>query len=217
MPIIHPPIPPVYVLAGLTGSGKTAIIRHLREYNHQALDLESMCRHDGSVFAKLQYGDQPSSYEFHKQLLKEWERFDPSKPVFVESELNKLGRITLPSWLREILIDAPVIWLETIKSVRVERISTVIRNANPIGFCNCLMKLDQKLGAENLRHCFEYFEQGRLKELAELLLEYYDHVPGYQLPAERVILRLHVESIDVKAITNTLLAAVNNQALQEQT
>src|SRR5436190_11889334 len=106
MPIPQHNIRPVFLIAGLTGSGKTALIQYLIQHKVQALDLESLCRHDGSVFATLQYPSQPSSYEFHKQLLKQWNLFDPAKPVYIESELKKLGRITLPGWLYEKMSDA---------------------------------------------------------------------------------------------------------------
>ena len=80
---------PVFLIAGLTGSGKTALLQWLQQHQQQVIDIETLCRHDGSVFAPLQYTAQPSAYQFHKQLLAEWSAFDPSRPVFIESRIEK--------------------------------------------------------------------------------------------------------------------------------
>ena len=209
MPIPQHNIRPVFLIAGLTGSGKTALIQYLIQHKVQALDLESLCRHDGSVFATLQYPSQPSSYEFHKQLLKQWNLFDPAKPVYIESELKKLGRITLPGWLYEKMSKAPVIWLDTPKALRIERIAAFIRHTNPVLFCTCLCKLDKKLGEENFRIAMKHFENGAIEQLAEILLGYYDQVPGYRYPVERIVLNLPVTDTYLQPLAEILIAATH--------
>lgn len=187
MSTLQQDIPPVFVLAGLTGSGKTAFIQHLQHNREQALDIENMCRHDGSAFAGLRYATQPSSYQFHKQLIKQWNQFDTGKPVFIESELQQMGRIRLPDWLYKIISNAPVIWLNTAKRTRVQSIASTIRAANPVQFCICLQKLSGRLGEANVALAVQYFEKGNMEALVEVLLAYYDTVPGYYYPVERVI------------------------------
>lgn len=202
-------IPAVFILAGLTGSGKTAMIAYLQQSNIQALDLESMCRHDGSAFAQLQYPSQPSSYQFHKQLLRQWAQFNTGGPVFIESELQKIGRITLPGWLYKIMSTAPVIWLNASKKIRTERIAAAIRRANPVMFCDCLGKLSGKIGAHNMGLALRYFEEGKLNELIEILLTYYDNAAGYEYPADRVILNVDNVNNDFKSISENFLTAVD--------
>lgn len=48
------------VLCGLTGSGKSAVLRALEQRNAQVLDLEKMAAHRGSVLGNLPDGMQPS-------------------------------------------------------------------------------------------------------------------------------------------------------------
>lgn len=209
MPLPQHTISNVFVLAGLSGSGKTAVIDHLINTGHQALNIEAMCRHDGSVFASLQYPSQPSSYQFHKQLNQIWNSFDLNKPVFVEKELDKLGRINLPPWLIHQINTAPVIWLNTSQYLRVKRIAHFIQHSSPSHFYNCLTKLEKKLGRQNFELAVQYLQRGNIEKLAAVLLEYYDHVPGYSYPGGRVLAALEIVDNDIEAIAKKVLAKVS--------
>lgn len=197
---------PVFLIAGFTGAGKTSLVQWLQQHGHQAIDLETLCRHDGSVFATLQYPTQPGAYQFHRQLLAQWNAFDPAKPVFIESELKKIGRIALPGWLYSKMQQAPVIWLDASLQLRIERTASFIRRSNPVHFCACLEKLEMKLGYEKLQQAVNCLQQEDWQQLSVLLLEYYDHVPGYRYPAERVVLQLQVNVADTAALATHMLA-----------
>ena len=190
---------PVFLIAGLTGSGKTSLVQWLRQHQHQAIDIETLCRHDGSVFAPLQYASQPSAYQFHKQLLAEWSALDPAKPVYIESELKKLGKIELPGWLYRIMLDAPVIWLDCERQLRLNNIAAAIRRSDPIQFCACLERLNRKLGEDKLQQAVQYLQEAAFEQLADMLLDYYDNAAGYRYPADKVVLRLPVYSDDIAA------------------
>ena len=129
--------PQVYLLGGLTGSGKTELLCHLSAAGQQVVDFENLCNHDGSAFASLRYGAQPTSYQFNKQLNKIWQSFGGDKPVFIESELQRIGSLSIPEWLYQNMISAPVIWLDTARVVRIKRLSDIVRRSDPVAFCNC--------------------------------------------------------------------------------
>lgn len=208
MPLPQQTIPNIFVLAGLTGSGKTAIINQLIQLGQQALNIESLCRHDGSVFASLQYPSQPRTYEFHKQLNKLWNSFDLARPIFIEKESIKLGRIKLPAWLTHLINTAPVVWLSTSKHIREKRIASFIQNTNPAHFYNCLLKLDKKLGTENFRLATGLLQQGNYEGLAKILLSYYDRVPGYEYPADRVVSEIFIKDNNIAGIAINILSVV---------
>ena len=48
------------ILGGLTGSGKTRILKYLNETGHQVIDLEGLANHKGSAFGSL--GQLPSPH-----------------------------------------------------------------------------------------------------------------------------------------------------------
>ena len=103
-----PGFPKIYLVGGLTGSGKTELLDHLRTAGEQVIDLEKLCSHDGSAFAALRFGPQPSSYAFNKRLNRIWRNFDESKPVFIENELQRIGRLKVPDWLYRKMCCAPI-------------------------------------------------------------------------------------------------------------
>ncbi|MCX6129608.1 MAG: rhodanese-like domain-containing protein, partial [Proteobacteria bacterium] len=56
--------PPLLILAGLTGSGKTEL---LREFQDSSLDLEAAAQHRGSAFGELP-AKQPTQTQFENKL-----------------------------------------------------------------------------------------------------------------------------------------------------
>ena len=87
------------VICGATGSGKTRILQALAARGEQVLDLETLASHKGSVLGVLPGQPQPSQKWFETLLLLELERFAPARPVFVEAESRKIGRLHVPEAL----------------------------------------------------------------------------------------------------------------------
>jgi tRNA 2-selenouridine synthase len=103
------------VLCGATGSAKTRVLHALAERGHQVLDLEALARHKGSLLGDLPGIEQPSQKAFETGLVDAIEHFDLSRPVFVEGESRRIGRLAVPQPLvdrmrasRCIEIDAPL-------------------------------------------------------------------------------------------------------------
>lgn len=108
------------VLAGLTGSGKTRLLRALGGQGAQVLDLEDLARHRGSLLGSLPGEPQPSQKGFDTRLLQALERLDPARPVFVEAESKKIGQVQLPANLMQAMADAECIRVEAGIEDRVE-------------------------------------------------------------------------------------------------
>jgi tRNA 2-selenouridine synthase len=89
------------VLAGRTGSGKTRLLQALAQAGAQALDLEGLSRHRGSLLGAWPGQGQPSQKTFETALVQTLSSFDPARPVFVEAESRRIGQITLPATLLE--------------------------------------------------------------------------------------------------------------------
>ena len=98
------------LLEGGTGSAKTAILNHVAALGEQVVDLEALARHRGSLFGALANTPQPSQKWFESSLLDQLARLDPSRPVLVESESNKIGNRTLP----------PAVWQAMQRGPRIE-------------------------------------------------------------------------------------------------
>ena len=89
------------VLCGPTGSAKTRVLQALAERGEQTLDLEAHAAHKGSVLGNLPGVSQPSQKQFETRVALDLERFDPARPVYVEAESRRIGRVDLPTPLLE--------------------------------------------------------------------------------------------------------------------
>jgi tRNA 2-selenouridine synthase len=89
------------VLAGRTGSGKTRLLQALATEGAQVLDLEALACHRGSILGGLPGQPQPTQKSFDSQLWQTLRALDAGRPVFVESESKKIGRLQLPDALIE--------------------------------------------------------------------------------------------------------------------
>ena len=108
------------VLAGLTGSGKTRLLRALGAQGAQVLDLEDLARHRGSLLGALPGEAQPSQKGFDSRLLQALDQLDPARPVFVEAESKKIGQVQLPAALMQMMADAECIRVEAGIEERVD-------------------------------------------------------------------------------------------------
>ena len=83
------------VLGGLTGSSKTHIIRYLKGYGQQVIDLEELANHKGSAFGSLGQMSQPSTEQFGNNLFNEWNKIRLELPVWIEDESRNIGFIQI--------------------------------------------------------------------------------------------------------------------------
>lgn len=87
-------------LTGLTGTGKTRLLHLLADRGAQVLDLEGLANHRGSLLGSV--GPQPHQKFFENTLHQKLAHFDLSRPVFLEAESNRIGRLSIPAplWLQ---------------------------------------------------------------------------------------------------------------------
>ena len=103
------------VICGATGSGKSRLLQVLQQQEAQVLDLEQLAQHRGSLLGNLPDAPQPAQKMFETRLWNTLRHFDAGKPVFVEAESRKIGRLALPDALLAkirasscIVIEAPL-------------------------------------------------------------------------------------------------------------
>jgi tRNA 2-selenouridine synthase len=108
------------VVCGVTGSGKTRLLQELAGQGAQVLDLEGLARHKGSLLGDLPGEAQPSQTAFETGLADAIERLDPERPVFVEAESRRIGRVALPTPLLERMRAAPLLEVQASVAARCE-------------------------------------------------------------------------------------------------
>lgn len=107
------------VIAGPTGSAKTRLLHALAARGEQVLDLEGLACHKGSVLGGLPDHPQPSQKAFETALWQAFEACDAERPVYVEAESRKIGKLHLPTTLVERIRGSNCLRVEAGRDARI--------------------------------------------------------------------------------------------------
>ena len=168
------------IVCGVTGSGKSRLLRALAAEGAQVLDLEELAQHRGSVLGNLPGAPQPSQKMFESLVLSALGRFDPAQPVFVEAESKKVGDVRVPDVLMDAMRASPCLRVEMDLPLRVELLKDeyahFLQDPALLGVqLDCLTTL---YGRERIGAWKELAHGGAWDELVQRLLkEHYD--PAY--------------------------------------
>lgn len=174
------------VVCGTTGSGKTRLLHALKASGAQVLDLEELASHRSSVLGALPGTPQPTQKRFDSLVWDALRRFDPSQPVFVESESKKVGNVTIPTVLVEHMRQSPCIQVNLPLKDRVALLleDYVHLVQDPEFFCNRLDVLAEFRGKAVVAAWKEKVCAGDLQPVVQdLLVQHYD--PVYLQSMER--------------------------------
>lgn len=199
------------VLGGMTGSGKTLLLRLLKNAGHQVLDLEALASHKGSVFGHIGQNPQPTTEQFENLMFDQLLHFDPLQPVWVEDESITVGRCFIPKPFFEQIQKAPLILLKIDQSTRAKRLAEEYGQHEPGELMASVDKIARRLGLERAARIKTLISEGALEEAAISLLEYYDRAYSLCISRrERSLVHVLEGWPDVSS-----LGALGIQALQQ--
>jgi tRNA 2-selenouridine synthase len=164
----------IVVLAGLAGSGKTELLRHLAARGEQVLDLEALASHRGSAFGGIGMPPQPSHVEFLSAVRARLHLADPRRALWVEDEGPFIGSVGLPAELQQRIASAPVVELETPFDDRVARIQATYHDADPQLLVQALARSRRRLGSRLADAAAAQVWRGDLSGAIALVLPYFD-------------------------------------------
>lgn len=205
------------VVCGTTGSGKSRLLETLDGIGAQVLDLEKLAAHRGSVLGHLPDAPQPTQKWFESQVWDRLRRFDPARPVFVESESKKVGNLRVPEAVMARMRASPCIALNLSRENRVRLLMEDYEHfcADPGALNAQLDHLVQLHGREKIERWQAMASGGAMAELVgQLLAEHYD--PAYlrsidrnfvQYPQAAVLELADIAAVDFEAAARKLHAA----------
>lgn len=169
------------VIGGCTGSGKTDLLKEIRDRGGQVLDLESLANHKGSAFGSLGEAPQPSTEMFENLISGVLDSFDVCRPVFVEDESRNVGKAVIPQSLWDRMKVSRMVIVQTEREVRMERIMRDYSGFPPEDIAAHILKIEKRMGRERCRMAYGLCMEGNVRAAAEMCLDYYDKLYMSQL------------------------------------
>lgn len=173
---------PLWIINGLTGSGKTRVLQALHEQGSQVLNLEDLACHKGSVFGGDIHRPQPAQKRFESLVFDRLASFEPTQPVFVEAESPKIGKLNIPRSLWKRMRESPVLEVAVPIAQRTAYLEADYQSwkTRPERILATLETLLPFHGRERLAQWKCWCERGEWPALIEsLLVHHYDR--GYGL------------------------------------
>ncbi len=184
-------IKPLFVLHGLTGTGKTEILRHCAN----SIDLEEMAGHRSSVFGGI--GLEPKTQKhFESAFLKRIDVLKGSPYLLCEGESKKIGDLHIPEKFFSEMMRSPGILVTAPMERRVDiLLADYTRVLDTRELESIVVSLESRLGKKNTSLLLEYLGKGELRLFTQLLLEkYYDPLYIHSLKKMRFL--AEVENMD---------------------
>ncbi|MGJ3230563.1 MAG: tRNA 2-selenouridine(34) synthase MnmH [Oceanicaulis sp.] len=203
------------LLDGDTGTAKTALLDRLAARGEQTLDLEGAANHRGSLFGWRE-GGQPSQKAFETRIWDGLARLDPARPVLMEAESAKIGRLQVPPAVWAAMEAAPRLVVEAPLKARAAYLASAYRDVvdDRARLLDRLDALKPFHGRKRIEAWRALAEAGAMQGLAaELMDRHYD--PAYARERERhdrpVLARFEADSLDparLDALATDIAAAL---------
>jgi tRNA 2-selenouridine synthase len=162
------------ILGGFTGSGKTYILKELKAMGEQVIDLEGLANHKSSAFGAIGERPQPSIEHFENKLFHELSKLDLQKAIWVEDESRKIGHVSIPLHIYELIREQVVYFVDIPKEKRARFLVGEYSFSGNELIEKAINGIAKRLGGLNVKKAQEYLVENNYYEVAMLALQYYD-------------------------------------------
>lgn len=198
----------IVVLCGSTGSGKTDLLKQLKNCGYAVIDLECLANHRGSAFGGAGLGSMQTAHNFDALLLAELRKYADARYIIVECESKRIGNVYIPDCLFSKMAVGKKVLLKTDIGIRTERLVqeyTEQQRFDADELVASLRILQRKIGKTTFARLEALLNSREYAAFTRLLLEkYYDPLYGYEAAA--------AEQFDAVVCGDSLKDAATNAA-----
>ena len=164
----------LWVVGGMTGSGKTRALQALRVMGEQVIDLEELAQHRGSTYGTLNQLVQPSQEQFENNLAEQLQYMDRHRKIWIEDESVTIGKrlIPKPFWNQ-----MQAAFLFNLQVPLDQRTRTLVQEYGSLDkeFLEvCTNRIRKRLGPEQAKYAIEAIRENKMEEFIRTVLVYYD-------------------------------------------
>ncbi len=168
------PAVPLLVIHGMTGTGKTTFINGLDRRKWTPIDLEGLACHRGSAFGEVGLDQGLSQKRFDTLLWDVFRRAPLDRPIVLEGESQRIGKISLPGNLYAVMAASCKVWCRASLETRVQRLSVeYARQEYREGMAIALERIRKKLGGQRYAELKELLDAWDVPGFGRGLIEHY--------------------------------------------
>lgn len=171
----------IIVVGGMTGSGKTEILKEIALMGEQVVDLEGLANHRGSAFGAIGMPPQPTSEHFANLLFDKLRSLDPEKRTFVEDESLNIGSVFVPEIFYSLIREAPVIAVMCDINTRLPRLLNEYGKMPHDQLEDSINRIRKRLGGMQADEALGAVRVNNMREAIRIVLNYYDKTYKYGL------------------------------------
>lgn len=205
--------PEFIVLNGLSGAGKTEILKKLEKLGESVLDLEGAANHRGSNLGAIGTVGGQSTQDFENQI------YDTLVHAihpycFVESESRRIGSLTVPAKLFSAIQSGKFVLISASLEFRVNHVMREYASAENFyeALAEPLEHIKSYCSKENYAAMLTHYHERDYENLARLLLlVHYD--PLYQKSIDRQTFSYQIEVTDFEKSAKALQKWLHNHRI----
>lgn len=165
---------PIFILGGMTGSGKTRVLHELKLNGQQIIDLEELAQHQGSSYGSMGRTNQPSQEHFENLLATQLDLVNKNYPVWLEDESLTIGKRFIPNPLWHQMRNAEVIKMIVPTEERIRFLAEEYGCLDKEFLIDSTERIAKRLGPEQTRDAILAIQENRIADFIKLALVYYD-------------------------------------------
>lgn len=184
------------IIGGYTGSGKTYVMKQLRQEGENVIDLEDLAKHKGSAFGNIGMPTQPSQEMFENQLSRELHLItkrnkkpnNSSSPVltndsrlptndysiWLEDESQRIGEVNLPISFWNRMRESTLYFLDIPFEERLKHIVEEYGSLDREKVGAAIERIQKRLGGLETKAALKHLQEGDITGCFSILLRYYD-------------------------------------------
>ncbi|AMR32503.1 tRNA 2-selenouridine synthase [Mucilaginibacter sp. PAMC 26640] len=200
------------ILGGMTGSGKTKLLKQLSFTGEQVVDLEDLAQHQGSSYGSMNKMIQPTQEQFENNLAGRLKEVDKKKKLWVEDESLTIGKRSIPNPFWHQMRDAAIIDIKVDVQRRVNALAAEYGSLDKDFLMESTERIRKRLGPEQTKFAIEAIMEGRMKDFVKIVLVYYDKTyrTGLSKRDASKVASLDLEDTDVATQANHILNFIIN-------
>jgi tRNA 2-selenouridine synthase len=164
----------LHILGGYTGSGKTEVLKELKNKGEKVIDLEAIALHKGSAFGNIGLPKQPTQEMFENYLALELINIKEHSCIWLEDESQRIGLVNIPHELWKTMRLSSVYFLNIPFEERLHHLVEEYGCLDKEKVEQGIQRIEKRLGPLETKNALNYWEEGNILECFRILLKYYD-------------------------------------------